>query len=467
MKNYFYLAAIVLIGLIVAIPQLYHPMNSEPDAYSRALWALKTYQQGDFFAPLILGKTWLPLHPIILGISLVIYENIYITPRLLSLFFSLGSVFIMFFYANLVVKNKSAALLSSLLYAIFPLRLYLSTQTLSEPVFVFFFSAALVFLFKSRPNYVAGLLALNIAHGLRYDSWIMLPIFFWKFWTEQPRQKRIKLIMAACLFPLFWVFINAFHQENPLAFFIEKYSPAQAAPIPQFWNLPASLTSWLEKIMDVLTVPGVVLWLFGGYKLIKSSANENNVFLLTLAPVYYVIILIVQVFLGTMERLPHRYLSTPIYMIFPMISLGIFQFIKECSRFSHSRRIIIYLSGWMIIIFSLITLGRHSKLYAGGDYFDQQEVSKVIDVIEKTRNPDRKQIFYYHNSAGERFWLEPVIGYFTSRNDIIIYPNTDIGKFNYGVDDLIIVENPSPYFFSPDRYRQIFNGKKLAIFVPI
>ncbi len=78
MKNYFYLAAIVLIGLIVAIPQLYHPMNSEPDAYSRALWALKTYQQGDFFAPLILGKTWLPLHPIILGISLVIYENIYI-----------------------------------------------------------------------------------------------------------------------------------------------------------------------------------------------------------------------------------------------------------------------------------------------------------------------------------------------------------------------------------------------------
>lgn len=455
----------------MAIPQLFYPMNSEADAYSRVVEALKIYQQGDFFKPMVYGGSWLPLHSIILGSSLFFYDNIYISPRILTLLFSLGSVVIMYFYASLIVKNRSMAILSSLLYMMFPLRYYLSTQTLSEPVFVFFFLTALVFLFKSRPNYFVGLLVLNIAHGLRYDSWIMLPMFFWRLWQEPVKNKRVGLIIAASIFPLFWLLINGFTQNNPLYFFSQKYVLGQAKIVPQYWNLPASVTVWTEKIMDILTLPGLILTIYGGYVLIKRLGVQEEIIPLVVAPLYFISALVIQVFLGTMEWFPHRYLFMPITMIFPVISFAIFQLMRKSSAFSSTRRVIAYFVSCLIVVFSIITLIYRSKLYAGVDYFDHGEISGVLNVIEKIRMPEVEQVFYYHNSVGERFWLEPVIGYFTSRSNIIVSPKIDIGKKGHATEDLIIVENSETEEndganFSSDVYQQVFRGEKLTIFTP-
>lgn len=455
----------------MTIPLLFYPMNSEVDAYSRAVEALKIYQQRDFFKPLVYGGSWLPLHSIILGSSLFFYDNIQISPRILTLLFSLGSIIMMYFYADLIVKNKSMALLSSLLYAIFPLRFYLSIQTLSEPIFVFFFLAALLFLFKSRPNYFVGLLALNIAHGLRYDSWIMLPLFFWRLWQVPGKNNRVGLMIAASIFPLFWLFINGYTKNNLLYFFSQKYALGQVKIMPEYWNLPVSVTVWAEKIMDILTLPGLILAIYGGYVLIKRLDVQEKIIPLVVAPLYFISALVIQVFLGTMEWFPHRYLFMPMTMIFPVISFAIFQLIRKSSAFLPTRRVIAYFVSCAIIVFSIITLIHRSKLYAGVDYFNHGEISTVLDAIEKTGGPRREQIFYYHNPLDERFWLEPVIGYFISRSDIIVFPKTDIGKKGHSTEDLIIVENSETeendgINFSSDDYRQIFRGEKLTIFTP-
>lgn len=468
MKNYLYLTIVITLGLIMAIPQLFHPMNSETDAYSRTMLAAKVYHQGNFFAPLFWGGAWLPLHPIILEFSLLFYDNIYITPRILTLLFSLGSVIMMYFYASLIIKNQHVAILSSLLYMIFPLRYYLSAQTLSESVFVFFFLAAIVFLFKSRPNYFSGLMALNIAHGLRYDSWIMLPLFFWKFWQDKSKEKRVVLIAAACLFPLFWLFINGYTQNNLLYFFSPKYALGQAKIIPEYWNLPSSLTAWAEKIMDVLTLPGVLLATYGGYHLTKKFRDDGQILLLVSAPLYFFSTLIIQVFLGTMEWFPHRYLFTPITMIFPVISFAIFQLIKKFSESSSTRRVVAYFVSCVIIVFSIITLIQRSKLYAGIDYFNHEEILEVLNGIEKIQLSEAGQIFYYHNPLDKRFWLEPVIGYFISRADIIVFPKSQVGKKTFSSGDLIIVENSgtpedAAVNFPSDIYQSVFRGEKLTI----
>lgn len=80
------LFGLLLVGFILSLSQLIKPMtNVHMDAYWRANWAATNFNSNSW-----INKNafpWLPLHPILLGLPLFIFNNPRLTPRLTTLFF--------------------------------------------------------------------------------------------------------------------------------------------------------------------------------------------------------------------------------------------------------------------------------------------------------------------------------------------------------------------------------------------
>ncbi|MCB0753868.1 MAG: glycosyltransferase family 39 protein [Ignavibacteriae bacterium] len=228
-------------------------MIAEGDAYSRVNETIKQKDLNIYFNKY--GGAWLPLYFSMMVSALSLLNNSHITPRLITLVFSLSSCAALYFYTKEYTKDKIIALLSSFIYLIFPLRLFLSTQTLSETIFIFFLLVSFTFLLKEKLNtyeLILTLLFVNIAHGIRYESWIILPLI-WIIVLSRKNSYKVKslLIFSSTLFPLYWLYLNQIYTGNYLTFFNVKYEVAQSNKISQYSNFYLSYKAWRDKLIPL------------------------------------------------------------------------------------------------------------------------------------------------------------------------------------------------------------------------
>ena len=137
-SHLFVLSVIIFVGGIFSIPSLVKPMIAEGDAYARVNLAVQQIEDGVLINNH--GGMWLPLHSSLISLVIGFFNYPQLSPRVVSLSLSLLSVFSLYFYTENFTNNKNISLLSSFIFLVFPLRYFLSTQTLSEVVFVFFLS---------------------------------------------------------------------------------------------------------------------------------------------------------------------------------------------------------------------------------------------------------------------------------------------------------------------------------------
>lgn len=474
-----FLISIFLSAITLGISFLFTEMTvDDNDAYSRAIISTnERINRTEFFSfnPNRYAS-WLPLHFKILGASLTLYDNIFFSPRFITLIFSAGTAAFMYYYAFLITGSARISMLSSLLFLFFPQRIFLSTLTFSEPIFVFFLISALILIFKTPPNYWGGITLLNIAHGIRYESWLLLPLIWITVWKNRNRRLRPILILASSFFPIFWLFINKIFTGNPVYFLTYKYSLANSGEviIPGHLNFFVAFSRWFTELSGILTIPGIVLIIYGWYRLVKIKKDwERNV--LILIPFYVFFTLPLQVFLKTMEYLPARYLFIPTSLSFPLLGYGLMQFKDNLKSSSLLKHFPIY--NYLILFIGLIFTGQlyineFTKLDAARRYYKENiEFSEIAKTI-KTRlslNPDLKVGYYHNKSPADRLWKEGYIQYYSNfynlkqfskeelagaipNEDLVIWENTEDNEENY-----------PPLLLETD-YNLIYFGKLLKIY---
>lgn len=319
-KYFCLLTGIICFALFIGIHQLQYPMIAEADAYSRVNVAMEQIRAGDLFNDL--GGVWLPLHFSLLYIAISLFEDPIITSRIVTLIFSTASIISVYHYSLAYKNHKGIALVSAAVFAVLPLRIFLTTQTLSEPIFIFFLITALALVLRkkvSQPQLILSLVLLNIAHGIRYESWMILPLLFlYIFLKKIPIKQKILYISTTTFFPIYWLYANYKHTNNFKAFFDIKYETAQKFISPYYNNLKLSFFAWEQKLLATFPLTFSVLALSGLGRIFKKNSPEQ--ILIMSLPIYLFFALVIQVYSGTMEWFPTRYLLIPITLLIPLLS---------------------------------------------------------------------------------------------------------------------------------------------------
>lgn len=123
---------------------------------------------------------WQPLHFYFSGLILLLTKSEFCV-RFIHVFFGvLTSLFI--YKTGRFFLNQNNSLITAISYLAYPASIILSTQVLSEPLFLFFLAVSVYFFLKiikyqKTNSYVAFSIAINCCSLLRYEGWL-LPFFF-------------------------------------------------------------------------------------------------------------------------------------------------------------------------------------------------------------------------------------------------------------------------------------------------
>lgn len=165
--------------------------------------------------PFLFRTGWPPLQFWIVGMVIKIYHNIWNANLIVNGFFSVLSMFLLYYLYRMFFKEK-LALLALSIAVLFPWQLKLSLSGLTEPIYHFFLIASLVSVFlwvktkKDRYLVYTGF-SLLFGNMLRMDAWIFyiavsifigLMVLYQKFENVNK-----KMFLIPILLPLVFVFI--------------------------------------------------------------------------------------------------------------------------------------------------------------------------------------------------------------------------------------------------------------------
>lgn len=318
--------AIVFFAFFTFI-QIQHPMVGETDAFCRSEHAITALNNNNFFEPLYTG-IWLVGNRFFMQMLLLFSE----TTTQYRFLYSMSLVALIpaiYLYSHSLFTIKKVSLTSGILLITLPLVLFLSTQTLTELPFTIPFIFSLYFLFKSKPNYAASIIALNIAHSFRFESWFILPLIFAYLVSENSLShfKKALYIILYSFFPIFWILFGYYTTGVWYDFFLDKYTHASEKNFDHtYGNIFISTHRWLVSL--AVSVPHTFppLWIIG---VTFSIFNiRKKILFSALIPLYLFIVLILQVYLGTMEWQPTRYLAPIIILSLPFISYALVHIIQ-------------------------------------------------------------------------------------------------------------------------------------------
>jgi len=445
-KKIFFLSLVFLfIGFFLSFKSLSSPLLfGDMDGYKRANWGYHKYASGQLLNFNEAGGAWLPFHPTILGLSILFFKDPVFSPRLITLIFSVFSIPLMYLYTReLFINDKRkeiVAIVATFIYLIHPFRLFFATQPLSEPVSMFFFLLILLFLSQKKLRLFLIIFFINLASAIRFEFWYFIPIIWLVFFTNKYLKKQEVVIASAlCLvFPFYWLFLNYSNFKSPFYFFSNKYRNAQKSP-PQipYYNFFLATRGWIDSLIEVMSLTGIGIAFYGILNFFKKETFGNLIFVLL--PFYFLLLLIIQVFLGTMEWLAPRYLFPVVITLIPFLSYGLIQIIQILSK--KKKNIVFFLLLITISFFSILEIYGfviNVKKWRQAVLNDNlHQVVELVNFYETQRN-SFKEIIYV--TSGD--WVFPMFIYLSQRHDVSFLSTQEYSAFSNS-DSMIILHSSS------------------------
>jgi len=319
-------------ALHLSVP-MYSTMDSNGDAHVRVMevWAHNYIPS---------SGTWFPLLHVLIRYSLVLYDNIWLSPRILAVIMSFILVIVLYVLTLQISGNKKIAYIAVFLFVINPLFSTLFTLPLSEPLFSVLFCFGLFLLFSRK--YLLSLVFISCANALRYEGWYLLPVFIAYFIFLKKRPFKIVLFsLGYLIFPLYWFYINYQIHGSFLFFltdklngsYIELGSPSNLWDIYNkigFQNIFVVMWRWSEK----LVLHHSVILLFAVYGLFGQVSKRY--WLLLFMSFFLFLMLIIQRTVGIIEWYPDKYLYMIGIFAIPLSACGFFRLIFKIKGFFNS-----------------------------------------------------------------------------------------------------------------------------------
>lgn len=286
---------------------------------------------------------WLPFHVYLLGIALKIYHNLVWVPRVFTIIFGLISLTAVYSITYLLSRNRIAGLVSMLLLCFNPVNLWLSATPLTEmpssAMILVAIAGALLYLREGKawPLRVSAL-ALFLANGLRYESWIYSGLFSLLVVVVEAQKiiKHQKSIREAAPFiltalipwivPVVWLVGNYVQKQDAL-YFVKDIRNYKAT----YYGAAKSFLPYLKVLVSLDVVVLILGVLAFGYTLSRRPTKlEVYHLIFTLIPLLLYILLSG----GQTEPRPNyiRYLGPFTFLFYPLISAMVLKLLSSFSK---------------------------------------------------------------------------------------------------------------------------------------
>lgn len=234
-----------------------------------------------------------PLHQYLIALSLILWKDPTVTPRILSLIFALLT-FIPFYLFVKLIFDEEIALFSLLILAAYPLHVLFSTLSTAEITFNFFLIISFYYFAKFKKENKLRLLIisavlLTFACMERFEGMIFIPLLTLFLLFSSQRKYAFPFLFISIILPVSLMGISYYEFHDPLVFLHNSDIAVQAN-----FNLLrekfgckldffAKTTGWLSILYDSLGIIAIFGLLGIIHSLSKRKFYPPLLFLIPLA----------------------------------------------------------------------------------------------------------------------------------------------------------------------------------------
>jgi len=252
------------------------------DDYSRTVISWDWLQN-----PRIYSGVWLSPHFWVNGVFIWLFKDLTIAPLIANTIFSILTLVLLYLMFKKMF-GKPIAIISSLIYCVFPFQVWLSVSGMPESIFFFFITAAVysfILWYEKFPDtginiyLIFSVVCLNAANLLRYEGWFFTLAFVFLIAFFSYRKFRFTkiffIITAIALFSFvsaaWWLYLNYSDYGDPLFFIKETNRIFSGLSSAGFWQRFVQYPFFIFYIAPLTTVLG--LW-----KIIQTIRNKPGDF---------------------------------------------------------------------------------------------------------------------------------------------------------------------------------------------
>ncbi|MFI5211504.1 MAG: ArnT family glycosyltransferase [Ignavibacteria bacterium] len=253
------------------------------DDYSRTVISWEWLQD-----PRIYSGVWLSMHFWLNGIFIWVFKDLTLGPVIANTLFSvLTLIYLYLLFEKIFTRN--IAVISCLLYCVFPFQVWLSTSAMPESGFFFFITACFYYFVlwyrnigsESRLHYyiIASAISLNFANLLRYEGWFFTAAYiiiigvlsYKKFKFSKYFYHNLLLSLLSGITILWWLWLNYRDYSDPFFFIKETTRIYEGLNNAGYMQRIVQYPFFIFYIAPLTTLLG--LW-----KIIKTLRNKRNGF---------------------------------------------------------------------------------------------------------------------------------------------------------------------------------------------
>lgn len=266
------------LGLFIRLIALPFSTTTDSDAVTRVYQAWFWLDN----PRLITHGIWGPLHTYLIAASMWLVEDRVFPPILINILFSAATAIPLYFFTKNEFGEKACWFVPCA-FLFYPVAFRNSLMALSETPCAFFIALSLLFISLSRKEngswkhaLMAGL-SLTLATMLRYEAWILIPLFGIILW------KKPKLLFVFCIssaiFPTFWMIGNQIHFGDPL-YSINYQTKHELSALTQKGEMTTKIKVirfliWQGILMTGMSIIAFLLSIYGAIiSVVKKRANS-------------------------------------------------------------------------------------------------------------------------------------------------------------------------------------------------
>ncbi|MEO8513753.1 MAG: glycosyltransferase family 39 protein [Ignavibacteria bacterium] len=254
------------------------------DDYSRSVISWDWLQ-----SPRIYSGVWLSPHFWLNGIFMWLFKDLTLAPVIVSTLFSVLTLIFLYLLFEKIF-TKSIAIVSCLIYAVFPFQVWLSVSAMPEPPF-FFFITACFYCFvmwyneeqmrsKRHTYLIMAAISLNAANLLRYEGWFFTIAFVIMVLILSYKKHRLTKLMfinfaislVSYISIVWWLYLNWHDYRDPFFFIKETTKIYAGLSSAGFLQRSIQYPFFIFYIAPITTILG--LW-----KIVQTVRNKRDGFM--------------------------------------------------------------------------------------------------------------------------------------------------------------------------------------------
>jgi 4-amino-4-deoxy-L-arabinose transferase-like glycosyltransferase len=217
-----------------------------------------------------------PLFPIFLSVTFWLFGISEAAARLMSIFFSLGFLLVLYLLGGLIYNISRTGLF--LLLGIFtPIFIYYGRLPVYEPVASFFIILTVfcyLYWFKTKKSsfFILGLLYLFLAQLTEWPSFYLGPVLFLHNFLFYPKKRRLSLLWLAVSVLSFLIILSLRPSESLAVIFYKRFTSGNGQPFT-FWQF---ISLELARLRSFFTTPLLMLVFFWVVSYVKKIIINFN-----------------------------------------------------------------------------------------------------------------------------------------------------------------------------------------------